>query len=100
MSFYFKIARLVILLISFQESYQKSYQGPADYFALDRIVAIFGWGHKLPSCFGTFLTSSHVITSASCILRLSDAIAPKSMDLPHKITNGLQMVEIYPNLQK
>ena len=70
MPFYFKIA---ILLISFQESYQ----GPADYFALDRIVAIFGWGHKLPSCFGTLLTSSHVITSASCILRLSDAIGAK-----------------------
>ena len=96
MSFYFKIARLVILLISFQESFQ----GPVDYFALDRIVAIFGWGHKLPSCFGTLLTSTHVITSASCILRLSDAIAPKSMDLPHDIKKGLQMVEIYPNLQK
>ena len=66
-----------------------------------RIVHIFGKGHPLPSCFGTLLVRPrYVITSATCLLDLSDGMSSNTDPLVSSRTKGLSKVEVYSNLNK
>ena len=66
-----------------------------------KIVHIFGKGHSLPSCFGTLLVRPrYVITSATCLLDLSDGMSSNTDPLVSSRTKGLSKVEVYSNLNK
>ena len=106
MTFYFNKGIFLVFLACLQDSLQNiSFKGPPYYFGIDRIVPIFGRNHLLPSCFGTLLTPEHVITSASCLLRLSKQIILPNLSMWHDgltldNNDGLVKVEVYSNLKR
>ena len=105
MTFYFNKGLFLVFLACLPETLQNnSFKGPPYYFGIDRIVPIFGRNHLLPSCFGTLLTPEHVITSASCLLRLSNSMLPSLLMWHDGLTSqknaGLAIVEVYSNIKK
>ena len=98
----FKIEMSLFLLLLFyvQKALSQTFptQSPPNFIAIDRIVHIYGKGHKLPSCFGTLLSKRHVITSATCLLDLSDGIVSKKKT--SDALNGLSKVHMYASLDK
>ena len=106
MPIYFNKGLLLVFFVCLQGTLQNiSFKGPPYYFGIDRTVPIFGEKHLSPSCFGTLLTPEHVITSASCLLRLSKRIILPNLSMWHDgltldNNDGLVKVEVYSNLKR
>ena len=106
--FYFEIIMKSLFLFSFclpsalLQTFPK--QPPPNIIGSNlggKIVHIFWKGHPLPSCFGTLLIRKrYVITSATCLLNLSDGMSSNTDPLVSSRTKGLSKIEVYSNLNK